>query len=151
MVSYEMYFDDFRFQLNEELNSEVKRSYSTLNIFFFVLKFFFEGKKSSVNMAMNSHSIFRLAENGVKINSLICGNTLSYEMSFNDFRFQLNEELSLLFDHGNRTLRKKQEKSKAKSCRKYLRNTICKVAMLWTVIRNDFILVKNPLIFHTIW
>ena len=92
--------------LRSLINSEVKRSYSTLNIFFFVLKFFFEGKKSSVNMAMNSHSILRLAENGVKINSLICGNTLSYEMSFNDFRFQLNEELSLLFDHGNHTLRK---------------------------------------------
>ena len=30
-------------------------------------------------------------------------------MSFNDFRFQLNEELSLLFDHGNRTLRKKKK------------------------------------------
>ena len=64
-------------------------------------------------MAMNSHSIFRLAENGVKINSLICGNTLSYEMSFNDFRFQLNEELSLLFDHGNRMLRKKKRERQA--------------------------------------
>ena len=89
------------------INSEDKRSYSTLNLFFSVVKFFFERKKSSVNMAMNSHSIFRLAENGVKMNSLLCGNTLCYEMSFNDFRFQLNEELSLLFDHGNRTLRKK--------------------------------------------
>ena len=91
------------------INSEDKRSYSTLNIFF-VLKFFFERKKSSVNMAMNSHSIFRLAENGVKMNSLLCGNTLCYEMSFNDFRFQLNEELSLLFDHGNRTLREKNKR-----------------------------------------
>ena len=61
------------------INSEVKRSYSTLNIFFFVLKFFFEGKKSSVNMAMNSHRIFQLAEIGSKMNSLPCSDTLSYE------------------------------------------------------------------------
>ena len=99
-------------------------------------------------MSVNSHSAFRLAEIGVKMNHY---HVVSYEMYFDDFRFQLNEELSLLFDHGNRTLRKKQEKSKAKSCRKYLRNTICKIVMLWTVIRNDFISVKNPLIFHTIW
>ena len=93
-------------------------------------------------MSVNSHSAFRLAEIGVKMNHY---HVVSYEMYFDDFRFQLNEELSLLFDHGNRTLRKKVQ------YRKYLRNTICKVVMLWTVIRNDFILVKNPLIFHTIW
>ena len=34
-------------------------------------------------------------------------------MSFNDFRFQLNEELSLLFDHGNRMLRKKKRERQA--------------------------------------
>ena len=89
------------------IDGEDERSYSTLNLFFSVLKFFFERKKSSVNMAMNSHSIFRLAENGVKMNSLLCGNTLC-------FRFQLNEELSLLFDQGNRTLRKKTRGKRGK-------------------------------------
>ena len=120
------------------INSEVKRSYSTLNISFFVLKFFFEGKKSSVNMAMNSHSIFRLAENGVKINSLICGNTLSYEMSFNDFRFQLNEELSLLFDHGNRTWRKKTRGKRGKIMPKVFIMTtsraIYTIITIWCII-----------------
>ena len=53
------------------------------------------------------------------MNSLLCGYTLSYEMSFNDFRFQLNEELSLLIDHDNRPVLKKQEKCEEKSCRKY--------------------------------
>ena len=55
-------------------------------------------------MSVNSHSAFRLVEIGVKMNHY---HVVSYEMYFNDFRFQLNEELSLLFDHGNRTLRKK--------------------------------------------
>ena len=114
-------------------NSEDKRSYSSLNLFYFILKLFFERKKSSINEAMNSQCVFRLAEVGSKMKSLPCGKTLSHEMSLTTFAFS-----SLLFDHGNRTLRKKQEKSKAKSCRKYLRNTICKV-MLWAVIRNDFV------------
>ena len=35
-------------------------------------------------------------------------------MSFNDFRFQLNEELSLLFDHDNRPVFKTQEKCEEK-------------------------------------
>ena len=69
-------------------NSEDKRSYSSLNLFYFVLKLFFERKKSSINVAMNSQCVFRLAEVGSKMNSLPCGNTLSYEMSFNDFRVQ---------------------------------------------------------------
>ena len=55
-------------------------------------------------MSVNSHSAFRLAEIGVKMNHY---HVVSYEMYFDEFRFQLNEELSLLFDHGNRTLRKK--------------------------------------------
>ena len=70
-------------------------------------------------MSINSHSVFRLAEMGSKMNSLLCGNTLCYEMYFNHFRFQLNEELSLLFDHENRAVLKKQEKCKEKPCRKY--------------------------------
>ena len=61
------------------MNSEDERSYSTLNLFYFVLKFFFEPKKSSMNMAMNSHRIFQLAEIGSKMNSLPCSDTLSYE------------------------------------------------------------------------
>ena len=89
-------------------------------------------------MAMNSHSIFRLAENGVKINSLICGNTLSYEMSFNDFRFQLNEELSLLFDHGNRTLRKKTRGKRGKIMPKVFIMTtsraIYTIITIWLII-----------------
>ena len=141
------------------MNSEDKRSYSTLNLFFFVLKFFFERKKSSINMSINSHSVFRLAEMGSKMNSLLCGNTLCYEMYFNHFRFQLNEELGLLFDHGNRAVLKKTWEMQGKIMQKVFlnkrnttkRNTICRVIMLWVVIRNDFILVKKPLIFYTIW
>ena len=95
-------------------------------------------------MAMNSHSIFRLAENGVKINSLICGNTLSYEMSFNDFRFQLNEELSLLFDHGNHTLRKITREKRGKIMPKVFKK------------HNDAKLCcghfgQKSVSFHTIW
>ena len=71
-------------------------------------------------MAMNSHSIFRLAENGVKMNSLLCGNTLCYEMSFNDFRFQLNEEQVFYLTTAIVRYVKKQEENEAKSCRKYL-------------------------------
>ena len=104
-----------------------KRSHSSVNLFDIVLKLFFERKKSSINVAMNSQCVFRLAGVGSKMKSLPCTNTSSCEMSFNDFRFQLNEELSLLFDHGNRMLRKKKEKGKLISCRRYLRNTICKV------------------------
>ena len=83
------------------MNSEDERTYSTLNLFYFVLKFFFERKKSSMNMAVNSHRIFQLAEIGSKMNSLPCSDTLPYE--------------------------KREGK---KSYRKYLRNTVCK-AMLW--------------------
>ena len=60
-------------------------------------------------MSVNSHSAFRLAEIGVKMNHY---HVVSYEMYFDDFRFQLNEELSLLFDHGNRTLRKNKRKAR---------------------------------------
>ena len=124
------------------INSEVKRSYSTLNLFFFVLKFFFEGKKGSVNMAMNSHSIFRLAENGVKINSLICGNTLSYEMSFNDFRFQLNEELSLLFDHGNRTLRKITREKRGKIMPKVFKKHNMQSHVVGILVKNLLVFIQ---------
>ena len=124
------------------INSEVKRSYSTLNLFFFVLKFFFERKKSSVNMAMNSHSIFRLAENGVKINSLICGNTLSYEMSFNDFRFQLNEELSLLFDHGNRTLRKITREKRGKIMPKVFKKHNMQSHVVGILVKNLLVFIQ---------
>ena len=51
--------------------------------------------------------------------SLPCDNTLSYEMSFNDFRF--HEELSLLFDHGNRTLPKKTRERQANIMQKVLK------------------------------
>ena len=124
------------------INSEVKRSYSTLNLFFFVLKFFFERKKSSVNMAMNSHSIFRLAENGVKINSLICGNTLSYEMSFNDFRFQLNEELSLLFDHGNHTLRKITREKRGKIMPKVFKKHNMQSYVVGILVKNLLVFIQ---------
>ena len=62
------------------INNENERSYSTLNIFYFVLKFFSERKKNLVNMSMNSQCVFRAAEIGSKMNSLPRGNTLSYEM-----------------------------------------------------------------------
>ena len=90
-----------------------KRSHSSVNLFDIVLKLFFERKKSSINVAMNSQCVFRLAGVGSKMKSLPCTNTSSCEMSFNDFRFQLNEELSLLFDHGNRMLRKKKRERQA--------------------------------------
>ena len=83
-------------------------------------------------MPMNSLSAFRPTEIGVKMILSPRGISLSYEMSFNEFRFQLKKRMT-------------------KSCRKYLRNAICKVIMLRAVIRNDFVLVKNLFIFYTIW
>ena len=68
---------------------------------------------------MNSQCVFRLAGVGSKMKSLPCDNTLSYEMSFNDFRF--HEELSLLFDHDNRTLPKKTRERQANIMQKVLK------------------------------
>ena len=120
------------------INSEDKRSYSTLNLFFSVLKLFFERKKSSINVAMNSQCVFRLAGVGSKMKSLPCNNTSSCEMSFNDFRFQLNEELSLLFDHGNRTLRKKTRGKRGKIMPKVFIMTtswvIYTIITIWCII-----------------
>ena len=93
-------------------------------------------------MAMNSHSIFRLAENGVKINSLICGNTLSYEMSFNDFRFQLNEELSLLFDHGNHTLRKITREKRGKIMPKVFKKHNMQSHVVGILVKNLLVFIQ---------
>ena len=91
------------------IDGEDERSYSTLNLFYFVLKFFFERKKkSSMNMPMNSYSAFRPTEIGVKMILSPRDITLSYEMSFNEFRFQLKEELCLLLDRGNCAVFKKK-------------------------------------------
>ena len=75
-------------------------------------------------MSINSHSAFRLAEMGSKMNSLLCGNTLCYEMYFNHFRFQLNEELSLLFDHENRAVLKHKHKHKEKKHNMQIYNVV---------------------------
>ena len=106
------------------IDGEDERSYSTLNLFYLVLKFFFERKKkSSMNMPMNSYSAFRPTEIGVKMILSPRDITLSYEMSFNEFRFQLKEELCLLLDRGNcAVLKKKQEKRMAKSCGRYMQS-----------------------------
>ena len=65
-------------------------------------------KKSSMNMPMNSYSAFRPTEIGVKMILSPRDITLSYEMSFNEFRFQLKEELCLLLDRGNCAVLKKK-------------------------------------------
>ena len=76
-----------------------------------------------MNMPMNSYSAFRPTEIGVKMILSPRDITLSYEMSFNEFRFQLKEELCLLLDRGNcAVLKKKQEKCMAKSCRRYMQS-----------------------------
>ena len=55
-----------------------KRSHSSVNLFDIVLKLFFERKKSSINVAMNSQCVFRLAGVGSKMKSLPCTNTCEW-------------------------------------------------------------------------
>ena len=98
-------------------------------------------------MPMNSYSAFRPTEIGVKMILSPRDITLSYEMSFNEFRFQLKEELCLLLDRGNVRYSKKNKRNAWQNHAE----GICKVMMLWAVIRNDFVLVKNLFIFNTIW
>ena len=57
-------------------------------------------------MPMNSYSAFRPTEMKMILSPRDI--TLSYEMSFNEFRFQLKEELCLLLDRGNCAVLKKK-------------------------------------------
>ena len=119
-----------------------KRSHSSVNLFDIVLKLFFERKKSSINVAMNSQCVFRLAGVGSKMKSLPCTNTSSCEMSFNDFRFQLNEELSLLFDHGNHTLRTITREKRGKIMPKVFKKHNMQSYVVGILVKNLLVFIQ---------